>query len=65
MSVKNESPGNGHLEDLFQWFENSCKRDKKNFMILEFFNDRFKKHCIEKRGFVAIEGTNDVFKEFA
>lgn len=62
MSVMNESSGNGHLEDVFEWFEHSCKRDKKALMILEFFNDRFKKHCIEKRGFIAIPGRNDLIK---
>jgi len=64
ISVINSSPGNGHLEDVFEWFENSCKRDKKALMILEFFNDQFKTHCIEKRGFIAIPGKDDVIKIF-
>lgn len=64
MSVSNSNPGNGHLIDVFEWFESSCKRDKKALMILEFFNDRFKKHCVEKRGFTEIPGTNDVIKIF-
>lgn len=64
ISVINESPGNGHLEDVFEWFEQSCKRDGKALMILEFFNDRFKKHCIEKRGFTPIPGKNDAIKIF-
>jgi len=64
ISVKNDKPGNGHLEDVFEWFESSCKRDGKALMILEFFNPQFKEHCITKRGFVAIKGTNDVIKIF-
>jgi hypothetical protein len=51
LSLINDQPGNGHLNDVFQWFENSCKRDRKQLVILEFMNDRFKKHCKEKRGF--------------
>jgi hypothetical protein len=50
----NDRPGNGHLEDMFEWFEHSCKRDNKALVIAEFFNERFKKHCIEKRGFTEI-----------
>lgn len=61
ISVMNEVQGNGHLEDVFQWFEHSCKRDKKALVIREFFNDRFKEHCLKKRGFVKF-GDNDVIK---
>lgn len=65
ISILNKNPGNGHLDDVFEWFEYSCKRDKKALMIMEFMNDRFKKHCIEKRGFTAIKNTDDVIKEFS
>lgn len=51
LSFLNRSPGNGHLEDVFQWFENSCKRDNYCLIILEVWNQTFKKHLIEKRGF--------------
>ncbi len=64
MSVINSKPGNGHLEDVFEWFEYACKTQGKALMILEFFNDRFKKHCIDKRGFTSIPGKNDVIKIF-
>lgn len=64
MSVINNEPGNGHLNDVFEWFEYACKRDGKALMILEFMNDRFKKHCIEKRNFTPIPGTDDVIKTF-
>ena len=62
ISVTNRQKGNGHLEDVFQWFENSCKRDKKALRIREFFNERFRRHCIDKRGFIPIVGTNDLIK---
>lgn len=64
VSIMNEQPGNGHLEDVFEWFENSCKRDKKALMILEFFNDKFKDHCINKREFIQVPGRNDLIKIF-
>jgi len=39
-------------QDVFEWFETSCRRDGKSFKILEIANDRFKKHLIEKQGFI-------------
>jgi hypothetical protein len=54
IGIANRQPGNGHLQDVFDWFENSCKRDKKDLMVAELMNERFKKHLIEKRGFKLI-----------
>ncbi len=51
ISVINETPGNGHLQDVFDWFENSAKRDKKELHILEIMNPNFMNHLINKRGF--------------
>lgn len=51
LSIVNTKPHNGHLEDVFDWFKQSCKRDRYNLVILEIFNRRFKKHLMEKRGF--------------
>lgn len=64
ISILNSNKGNGHLDDVFEWFEHSSRRDKKALMILEFMNDRFKRHCIEKRGFTEIPGRDDVIKIF-
>lgn len=50
LAVVNESPGNGHLQDVFDWFENSCIRDKKGLMFMEVWNPGLKNHLI-KRGF--------------
>jgi hypothetical protein len=58
IGVTNHEQGNGHLQDVFDWFENSCKRDKKDLMVAELMNDGFKKHLIEKRGFTAIDENN-------
>lgn len=62
LGIENKTNGNGHLEDVFQWFEMSAKRDKRNLVILEVWNGRFKKHLITKRGFVIIPGTEHVIK---
>lgn len=61
--INNESPGNGHLSDVFEWFEASCKRDKKNLIIQECFNLKFKTHLLNKRGFSILNST-DVIKKF-
>ena len=59
----NDKPGNGHLEDVFQWFENSCKREGINFVILEFNNKDFYKHLMDKKEFKTLDGKN-VIKVF-
>lgn len=63
ISIHNDQPGNGHLEDAFQWFEDTVKnRGNGVIIIMEFMNERFKTHCIEKRGYVPIPGTNNAMK---
>jgi hypothetical protein len=62
LSILNEKPGNGHLQDVFEWFEASCLRDGKALMIMDFFNPEFKRHCIEKRGFKEVPGTDNLVK---
>lgn len=69
LSFLNDVPGNGHLQDVFDWFENSCKRDKKALQVLELFNERFATHLISKRGFIkknnATEGSEYLEKTFS
>ena len=55
LTVLNDCAGNGHLDDVFEWFERSCVRDSKNLLILEIFNAKFYDHCIEKRGFIKLD----------
>lgn len=55
LSVKNSAKGNGHLDDVFEWFEYSCKRDNRNLLVLECLNNTFYKHLIDKRGFIALD----------
>lgn len=63
LAIDNKEPGNGHFEDVLQWFEHSCKRDGYSLQFMEIMNPRFKKHLIEKRGFADI-GNNGVQKTF-
>ncbi len=62
ISIINDTPGNGHLNDVFEWFEYSARVNKMPLVITDFFNLRFKKHCIEKRGFKEVPKTNNVIK---
>ena len=51
ISVINDSPHNGHLNDVFEWFEYAAKTQNLNLYIRGFLNNRFRNHCITKRGF--------------
>lgn len=61
IAVTNSVPGNGHFEDVLQWFESSCRRDGKNLVFMEIMNENFGKHLVTKRGFKR-KGTNCVKK---
>jgi hypothetical protein len=63
LAITNSQPGNGHFEDVLQWFEHACKRDKKNLRILEVWNKELKMHLIKKRGFNP-EGPDHVVKHY-
>lgn len=52
ISIINETPGNGHLNDVFQWFEFAAKTQGIDLMVCELMNTRFMQHLILKRGFV-------------
>lgn len=58
LAITNDNKGNGHFNDVLQWFEQSCRRDKKVLRILEVWNKRFKRHLITKRSFKDIGGDN-------
>lgn len=62
LAITNSIPGNGHFEDVLQWFENSCKRDGKHLRFLEIMNKDFKNHLIQKRGFKS-QGLDNVIKK--
>lgn len=63
VAIQNDVQGNGHLEDVFQWFENSCRRDGKRLRVIEIMNPRFGNYLINKRGFIP-DGENCVVKHF-
>ena len=63
VGVGNTEQGNGHLQDVFDWFEYSCKNIKKDLKVVEIMNKGFYKHLIEKRGFTSIDEEN-VIKYF-
>jgi len=63
LSVINEKPGNGHLEDVFEWFYNSCNREGVNLVMLECHNQDFYKYLIDKKEFKALDDSN-VIKVF-
>ena len=64
LAIINTEPGNGHFIDVLEWFEQSCQRDQKDFQILEIWNEGFKKHLIEKRGFLEIGNDDSVIKHY-
>lgn len=65
LSVINNSPGNGHLNDVFEWFEFACKRDNYNLMVLEIVNSQFYLHLITKKGFIPLDADGiNVIKVF-
>lgn len=51
LSIVNDDPGNGHLEDVMEWFYFSCMSAGKHLLIEELMNEKFRDHLIEKRGF--------------
>lgn len=63
LSVVNSVPGNGHLDDVFEWFEFASKKQGHSLKVLAIMNEGFKKHLIEKRGFVDV-GDDNVEKYF-
>jgi len=63
LAITNKEQGNGHFNDVLQWFEQSCKRDNKSLRILEVWNEKFKAHLIDKRGFTDV-GSDNLVKTF-
>lgn len=64
LAIINDEPGNGHLNDVLEWFENSCKRDGKSLRILALWNKKFAHHLVTKRSF-AYEQDDNVIKRFS
>lgn len=62
LAFLNDKPGNGNLEDVFDWFYCSAVCAQVPLVIRSVDNKRFLKHLIEKRGFVQINDEPDVQK---
>lgn len=59
LSVVNHEPGNGHFDDVIEWFEQSAKRDSYAIEFWEIMNERLFKHLCLKRGYAPhLENTN-------
>lgn len=63
LAINNTVPGNGHFEDTMEWFEYSAKQNNRKLAFQEVWNENFKKHLIEKRGFFEIK-PNLLIKSF-
>lgn len=64
IAIINNHKNNGHFQDVLEWFENSCKRDKYDLVVAEIWNDRLKRHLIDKRGFEEYKELNGVIKSY-
>lgn len=64
LAINNDVPGNGHLEDVFEWFEASCIRDEKDLRIMEIWNDSFGVHLQNKRGFIPVFNSLNAVKSW-
>lgn len=62
LAVSNDDPGNGHFEDVMEWFENSCRRDNYDLKVLECWNQELKYHLMTKRGFENYDEDNLIKK---
>jgi hypothetical protein len=63
LSVTNRNQGNGHFDDVLEWFEFSCKRDGRNLIVLEIWNENLLAHLVDQRGFQAL-GNEHAIKIF-
>jgi hypothetical protein len=63
LALQNHELNNGHFDDVLEWFENSCKRDKRNLVVCDLWNEALKLHFIRKRKFsLCKEGVKKKFK---
>lgn len=64
-AIMNGCPGNGHFDDVLEWFYHSCLRDHYDLVIEELCNEELSAHLRKKRGFSFINGKSDyVIKPF-
>lgn len=64
LSIVNSEIGNGHFQDVLEWFEFSAARDRFDFVILEVVNEKLAFHLEDKRGFERLRGTKNYIKRY-
>lgn len=64
LAVTNDNPGNGHFDDVLQWFEFAAKRDGKALRVMEVWNKKLKQHLIKKRGFSPYQHDHVIKRKF-
>lgn len=62
LALKSSNKGSGHMIDVLEWFEASCKRDKCSLKICEIMNKRLYEYLV-KKGFQK-NGKRDLIKSF-
>lgn len=63
IGIGNMDPGNGHVVDVFQWFDRAAKELKKDFWVVEIINAGFHRCLVERHGF-QIATNKSVYKIF-
>jgi len=58
VAIKNDAKGNGHFDDVIQWFERSCRRDGKSLRFLEIENKKLYNVLTKRMGFADIRNNN-------
>jgi hypothetical protein len=64
IGITNENPGNGHVDDVFEWFEYAAAGADTRLWVREIYNQRFKQRCLTKRGFIQSSNPMDIYKDF-
>lgn len=62
-SIINKNPGNGDLIPTLNWLFDMCIDDERNLIIMDVFNERFKKHLMFKYGFFQLANKH-LFKDY-
>lgn len=54
LSLLNTTPGNGHFDDVLEWFSHLAKGKGKDLLIRQCWNAELKRHLVNKRGFASL-----------
>lgn len=64
-AITNSDPGNGHFDDVLEWFEFFCKNGNRDLLITRIENMKFRDHLLNKRGFIehGPAGVKKIFRQ--